>query len=299
MDRLLHNGEFYAAACAFLWAAAVIYFRKGGDLVPPVVLNLFKNTVGFVLLVLSMLLVGVPFFPAERTLPDYLVLLGSGACGIALADSLFFASLNRLGAGRSAIVDCLYSPLVILCAFVYLHEPVGWTLVVAVALIGSAIFIGTWEPATDAPPIARREWLLGIGYGVVAMVLMSAAIVAAKPVITRAEPWWATTVRMAGALPLLLLLGATRRHRPAVKFAFTPGAHWKILMPGALLGAYFALVLWILGFKYASAGVAGVLNQMSTIIVLLLATPFLNEPLTKRKVVAIGMGFAGATLVVI
>ncbi|MBN2359509.1 MAG: EamA family transporter, partial [Deltaproteobacteria bacterium] len=64
-------------------------------------------------------------------------------------------------------------------------------------------------------------------------------------------------------------------------------------------GAYFALVLWILGFKYAAASVAGVINQTSTILVLLLATVFLGEPLTRRKVIAIGMGFAGAVLVIV
>ncbi|MBN2358235.1 MAG: DMT family transporter, partial [Deltaproteobacteria bacterium] len=218
---MLHSGELYAAASAVLWAVAVIYFRKGGDLVPPVVLNLFKNTVGLVLLVLSMLAIGAPLFPAERTAADYLVLLGSGAFGIALADTLFFASLNRLGAGRSAIVDCLYSPLVIGCAFVYLREPVGGTMIAAVILIGSAIFIGTWEPALDAPPLARRELLLGIGYGVLSMVLMASAIVVAKPVIETSELWWATTVRMVGAIPILALLAGSRRYRPAVRRAFT------------------------------------------------------------------------------
>jgi drug/metabolite transporter (DMT)-like permease len=297
MQALSHSGEFYAAACALLWAMAVIFFRKSGDFVSPLVLNLFKAVVGLVLLVASMLVLRVPFFPAERTALDWIALLASGALGIAAADTLFFASLNRLGAGRSAIVDCLYSPLVILFAFLFLREPIGPALVAATVLIGGAILLGTFHAEPAAGAAARRAIAVGVLYGAISMILMAGAIVAAKPAITRADPWWATTVRMAGALPVLVLQASRRPYRGEALAAFRPGPHWKVLMPGAVLGAYVALILWILGFKYTFAGVAGVINQTSTVMVMVLATLFLREPLTWRKASAIAMGFAGAALV--
>jgi len=295
MEKLARSGEFYAAASAVLWAVAVILFRRSGESVSPLALNLFKNTVGLALLAATMLVAGTPLMPPGCGAQDAAVLVLSGVAGIAAADTLFFASLNRLGAGRSAIVDCLYSPLVILCAFAYLGEPVGPPLAGAAALIGGAIFVGTWQPAST---VMRGNGLAeGVAYGALSMLLMSAAIVAAKPVLARADPLWATTVRMAGALPVLALQGALPRHRAEVARAFRPGAHWKAMVPASLVGAYFALVLWVLGFKYASAGTAGVLNQTSTLLVLVLATLFLKEPLTWRRAAAVAMGFAGGALV--
>ncbi len=293
---LAGTGEAYSAASAVLWAVAVVLFRQSGETVAPGALNLFKNSVGLVLLCATMLILGTPLFPKGSTGKDWAVLLASGVVGIAAADTLFFASLNRLGAGRSAIVDCLYSPLVILCAFVYLDEPIGPALAGAAVLIGGAIFVGTWQP--EGPGRPTREMTAGIAYGVVSMALMAASIVVAKPVIERVDPLWATTVRMAGAFPVLMLQGAFPRQRAQVRQAFTPGPHWKAMLPATFVGAYLALIVWVAGFKYAAAGVAGVLNQTSTLLVLFFATVFLREPLSWRRGAAIAMGFAGAVLAV-
>jgi drug/metabolite transporter (DMT)-like permease len=54
---------------------------------------------------------------------------------------------------------------------------------------------------------------------------------------------------------------------------------------------------WLAGFKYSRAGVAALLNQTSTVLIVLLAALFLQEPLTKLKLVAVGMAFAGAAIV--
>jgi len=48
--------------------------------------------------------------------------------------------------------------------------------------------------------------------------------------------------------------------------------------------------------KYAATNVAGVLNQSSTVFVLILATLFLGEPLTLRRVLAIAAGTVAALL---
>ena len=47
----------------------------------------------------------------------------------------------------------------------------------------------------------------------------------------------------------------------------------------------------------ATASVASVLNQTSTLLVPLIAAPTLGEPLTRRKLMAVGLGFLGALVV--
>jgi drug/metabolite transporter (DMT)-like permease len=292
---LLHSGEFSAAFCALVWAFAVILFRRSGESVPPVALNLFKTLVALPLFLLSLPLLGVPLFDGRAS--DWAVLLVSGVLGIAVADSLFFASLNRLGAGRSAIVDCLYSPLVVLCSFVYLDEPLGPGLLVAMGLMAAAILVGAWQPGAPVPAGTRRALHVGVGLGVLAMLSMAVAIVLAKPVIDRVDPWWATTVRLTGGAVVLTVQGALPRHRRSVLAVLRPGPVWRVALPAAFLGNYVALIFWILGFKYAQTTVASVLNQLSTIFILVLATIFLREPLTPRKSAAVAMGVAAGLIV--
>lgn len=300
-------GEVLSAICALFWAVAVLLFKKSGDLVGPVTLNLFKNVVGATLLGVTLLLRPVPLWPAGTPLADVWILLASGCIGIALADSLFLASLNRLGAGRSAIVDCLYSPFVVLCAWFYLSEPVGLSLLVAVALMVSAILLGAWAPDPKheavghvAPGPADAPSLhLGVVMGVGSMFLMAVGIVLAKPVLNRSDPLWATQVRLFGGLTFLVLQTlASRPLRAAAARAFTPGRSWRVLVPAAFVGTYLALILWTAGMTWTTTGVASVLNQLSNVFVLFLAWPFLGERVTWRKAAAIALGLAGGLVVV-
>jgi drug/metabolite transporter (DMT)-like permease len=299
VHRLLSSGEFLSLACAVTWAIAVMFFRKSGEHVAPVALNLFKNSVALGLFLITLPLIGVQFFPADQSMKDWLTLLASGAIGIGVADSLFFASLNRLGASNSAIVDCLYSPFVVLSAWLYLREPVGIAVMVAVLLMAGAILVGTWEPRRSSKKLSRAQIAWAVFLGVVAMALMAIGIVLAKPVLAHANGWWVTTVRLLGGASLLSVHGMTRGHRAQVLGCFRPSRAWFYTIPAAIVGSYVALILWILGMKYTYASVASVLNQTSTVFILILAGLFLKERITFRKVIAIGMAFAGALLVAV
>ena len=47
-------------------------------------------------------------------------------------------------------------------------------------------------------------------------------------------------------------------------------------MPASVIGNYLSMFLWILGFKYALASRAAILNQTHTIFLLILATLLLS-----------------------
>lgn len=128
IEHLPHLGEILALASAGAWAVAVILFRTSGKNVHPVGLNLFKNLFALLLLAAVMPALHRPIFPAA-TLTQTGLLLLSGFLGIAVSDTLFFMSLNILGASLAAIVDCFYSPFVIILSYVFLSERLnGWQL---------------------------------------------------------------------------------------------------------------------------------------------------------------------------
>lgn len=291
------TGEVYSLSCALLWATGVILFRISGQRVSPVALNLFKNSVGLLLLAITLPILGVPYLPTTATTGDWVALAVSGAVGIGVADTLFFASLNRLGAGGSAIVDSLYSPFVILSAFIYLHESIGWNVILSMVLMSAAILIGTWQPARSPRVGDRRATTTGIALGVAGVLLMSLGLVIVKPVLEHANAWWVTTVRLVAGVLFLTIQGALPKHRKQVLAILRPGPAWRVAVPAGIIGCYLAMITWIYGMKLTLASVASVLNQASTLFVVVLAAIFLKERITLRKGVAVAMAFGGAVLV--
>jgi len=292
-----YAGEAYSLLCALAFALGVVLFRRSGRKVPPVALNFFKNTVALVALLPTMLIAGSPLRPAAVNWDGWLLLLGSGIIGIGIADSVFFASLNRLGAGRSAIVDCLYSPIVVLCAALALAEPVGPGLLGGLALMVIAILWGAFKQHGEAKSLDKATLHRGVALGALAMLLMAIGIVMAKPVLDGVDVLWATTVRLVGGTGFLAVQSCLPQHRASVRFAFQPSKLWLTTIPAGLIGSYLAMMLWLAGMKYTQASIASVLNQTSTLIVPLLAAPMLGERLTRRRLEAVLLGFAGAVVV--
>lgn len=321
----LSTGELYALVCAIVWAIAIILFRIGGRQVSPLVLSLFKSSVGLVLFLITLPLLSVAYFPSHATTRDWVVIAASGVLGVGLADALFFASLNRLGATSTAILDSLYSPLVVVAAFLYLSEPISWKILISMLLMALAVILGTSQSAGAAGPKAssnadpkansaanpeatatvretasrnarRNTLLVGIALGLGGLALMAVSIVILKPVLAHHSAWWVASARLVAGLCVLALLVSPRRYRRELVSTLRPSKLWKVLLPAGVIGCYLTMITWILGIQLSLASVASILNQSSTVIVLVLAAVFLHETLTLRKAFAVALAFGGVVL---
>lgn len=287
-------GEFFALGSALAWAFAVVLFRKSGETVSPLALNLFRVSVSSVLFLVTLLLTGKPFF-GQAPIADYGILLLSGFIAIALSDTLFHMCLNRVGAGINAIVDTFYSPFILLFAYFMLGEKLGFPQIVGMAFIVIGILVAT----RVKPPVGvtRGTLVAGILLGIGAMCSLAFGIVLAKPVLERTDLIWATSVRQFGSLMVLVPISLVHSDRRTLFQVFRPQKSWKYSLTGTLMGSYLALIMWVGGMKYIPAGKAGILNQTSTIYILLLATIFLKEAFTLRKAIAVFLALCGVLLV--
>jgi len=284
----------FALLTALSWAIAVVLFKKSGDAIEPLALNLLKNCLGLVLMLVSAVLTGTRAHDASRS--DVLMLLASGAIGIGIADTLLFAGLNRTGATHQAIVETIYSPAVVLFSFFMLGEVLSPVQALGGLCILGAVGIASARPSNPTTNPANQ--LSGFLLGTSSMVLMAFAIVWVKPVLERNDVLFSTGVRLTGGLVALVVMAlTTQRRRSAVRAAFRPQPAWRFALPGAFFGTYLSLICWIAAFKYSDAGVAALLNQTSTLFIVILAAKFLREPLTARVIVAVGLALTGSVIV--
>jgi drug/metabolite transporter (DMT)-like permease len=296
LTSLPHLGETLSVLSALIWAFAIIVFRVVGQRVHALGMNLFKSALGASLFALTLVVSGESFLPA---LPGhhYLLLFLSGLLGIAVADTLLFIALNKLGAELTAIVDCVYVPFVIGLSILFLGERINPVQSAGVGFIVLAVFLITRQKSEAL--ISRRALMAGIGAGVLSMFFSAAGIVLMKPVLNHASLIWASFFRLASGAVFVGLTIAVRPERRAIVKPLRSLKNVRLLVPASFLASYLSLVIWMGGMKFTQASIAAALNQMSTIFIFILAAVFLKERITPLKLAAVVLAFAGAILVAI
>lgn len=289
-------GEFFALACAFSWALAIILFRRADDALPPFELNLFKNLLGFSL-ILPTLFVVEGFQLAAFSAQEIAVTLLSGFLGIAVADTWYLRALSLMGASRTGIVAGLLSPFVILLSILFLGESLrGWQLA-GFALVMGGILLVTWRQnrrEVDASHLSK-----GVFYGIGAVFLMAVGIVMVKEILENRPFMMTAEIRLAGGAGGMLIYMTLRGRYEAVKQNFMKPLPWKLIISGSFLGAYLSMMMWLAGYKLIPASEASVLNETANAWIVLLAWLMLGESIGYRKVAGIMLTSVGVIVMLL
>lgn len=300
-----HLGEICALSAALCWAAALVLFKRSVHQIAPLQLNIFKNVIGLGLLLVTLAgyvvylkITGIGLGGFALSRHELSVLIVSGVVGIAIADTLLFVALDLIGVGLMTIVDCTYAPCVLAFSWLILAETIKPIYLAGAGLIFVGVFMATrHQPPPDR---TRGQLLAGIAVGALAIASVAFGIVYAKPVLPGIPVVWATIVRLVAALvPLSVIAVVWPGRGGGMRALWRPSPIWRAAIPASVLGNYLSLLFWVAGFKYADASINGILNQTSMIFALVFATVFLKEPLTRRKLAAVGLAFSGAFLVVV
>ena len=287
-------GEVLSTLCAIIWALAVILFRKSGEKVHPLALNMFKNSLALILFIPTLWLFGEMIIrPAP--IHVYILLLMSGVIGIGVGDTLLFTALNILGAGLTGIVVCMYSPFIICLSLLFLGESMTILQVVGALTIIIAILIATLKK--ERTRMSRGNLFLAVLYGLLASAAMAIGIVIIKPILESSSILWVTEVRLFGGLVALGLILLLHPARKKILHSLISTKSWTYTISGSLLGTYLAMIIWLGGMKYTQASIASALNQTSTIFIFIFAGIILKEPVDLRRILGIFFAVIGFLLV--
>ncbi len=287
-------GEYFALATAVVWGIAVVLFKKSGESVHPIALNLFKNFLAIALFIPTIYIFGESLF-IKASISDYSLILLSGIMGISLADTFYFIALNSVGAGITAIIACLYSPFIIVLSMIFLDERLAASQLFGAVLIISAVIIATYTK--EKSRYSKSNLIKGVTFGALGTMMNAVAVVMIKPILNASPLVWVSTYRILGGIIGLLIIFIFMKKRKDILSTLKIRGSWGFTITGSFMGAYLSMFLWLAGMKFTLTSIAAALNQTSTIFIYLFAILFLNEKLSFRKVLGVGLAVIGVLLV--
>lgn len=287
------QGDLYAILAGLFWSISVILMRVSGLSIPAFPLTFFKSFVAIIGFVLLSQALREPLLP-ELSASDYTRLAFSALLGISVADTMFVASLRRLGASLQALADCVYAPAMAAVGFLMfgeiltIWEGVGGMLVVSGVVVGLRV----------TPEVAsRRDLFIGVTLAAGAHVIMAVGILLVRDIYREVSVVWVSGFRFLVATFALGMVALCFSNREQLLLLpFQRRDLWKTMIPMALFGPFLATLCWVAGFKYIAAGRAAIYNQLSTVFIIVLAVLFLRERLTWHKALGALLAASGAAL---
>lgn len=289
-------GEFFALSSAFVWALAVVLFRRTNNALPPFETNLFKILLGFALVWPTILLLEGWSLP-EFTLAEIGISVLSGYLGIAVADTWYLRALHMVGASRTGIVSSLLSPFVILLSVLFLGETLSAWQVAGFVLVMLGLLLVSWQ--TNREEIDVEELRKGMAYGIAAVFLMAVGVVMVKQILETRSFMWTVQLRLAGGVAgMLIYIGLRGRFRQVIAQYKKP-LPWALITVASFFGSYLSMIMWLYSYKLIPASISSVLNQSANAWIVLLAWLILHEYIGIRKVYGLLLTTAGVLVMLL
>ena len=293
-------GEILSLGSAITWGISVSLFKIIGNSVSPYILNPLKNTIGTILFILTTLLISDISAVNYLSTNETLILALSGIIGITIADVLFLISLNILGTSRSAIINTIYSPMVIMLAYFILDESLTFADIVGgLMILLSILYLSFNQEKSNISNLNK-----GLIIGILAYSLMALGIIMVKPILNQFSnsiemQLWIIIFRLIPGTLLSYITMSFMMKKKEIVFQLSNKKIWPIILLGSFLGTYVGFAMWVIGMAKTSASIASILNQTSTIFIAFFGWLILKETFSRKMMICFFISIIGAFIIII
>ena len=288
----LNLGDTYAILTAFCWSSAVILFDVSSRKLSSLQMNVIKNFIGVIGFIGTIIILNIPI--PKLVTSDLIILIVSGFLGVAIADLFFLSSLTRLGSGLAAIVSTIYSPAIFLFSFLMFNETISIQAYFGAILVIGGIFISTFKVPTKKD---KNTIIMGVLFGLIAQVLTAYSVLLVKPIMENNSIIVIALIRFSIGLIITAGFLIFKTNISELISTLKNGLTNVTIVSGSILGTFLSVIFWLAGFKYTLAGRAAIYNQLSTVLIMILAVIFLKESMSYKKWIGILLSVSGALLV--
>lgn len=284
-------GSLAALTSAFTWALGSILFRKLGDKVSPLGMNLGKNIIGILYLGVILLLLGIE--PMSNR--EFLLLICSGLLGIALGDTFFFRALIYLGPRLTLLLGTLGPAVTVILAVLFLKERLSLLAWIGIILTMGGVTWVSWERSPREE--IRKNRTSGIRYLLLSILCTSIGIIFAKIGVSSVSALQGLLIRFLGGTIGLTLYGGVSRQLRNWLIPFKDPRLLRFILFTVFIVVFGGFWLFLLGLKYIDASVATILNSTTPLFVLPLAAFILKEKISIREIIGATVAVSGVALI--
>ncbi len=298
-----YAGELAALAAATLWVFSSLFFTIGGRRVGAFAVNRMR-------LVFAVLLVGTAHWliygqPFPTGAPPYRVFwLGlSAIVGLVIGDTLLFQCYVLVGTRIGVLMFVLGPPFGALLSWLFLGESMAPIELVAMALVlGGVLWVVLERQAgMSETPAARRNYALGILFGVLAQLCQQANLVMSKQGLAGGYPALSgVMIRMVtGMIAIWLLAIVQREALHTIRQVRADGRAAGAIFGGAFSGPFLGVWMSMIAVQSSRIGVASTLMALTPVISLPVVHFVLKERISPRAIFGTLVAMSGVALMVL
>lgn len=283
-------GILSALLSACSWAFGTITFERIGKFVPFVGITFLKGVFSIVLMILLLLFTG-GLYPIGLWEFSFLAL--SGIIGITIGDSLFFKSLQDLGAKTQVIFFLLGQILTMILSLLFLGELLSLEQYIGALVLLSGVVVTTWGTQSNHPNKLR-----GIVFGLLSMTCFSVSAIMVKAAISDVPVITATFYRMLFGTMFTLGYGLTSKNFSSWVKPLQDRKLLCLFIFNVIVITYGGFLLSMAAIKFISVALASVLSATEPIFVLLLTFLIMKEKASKRELIGTVITLIGLFLII-
>ena len=306
MNHLISSpyfGIISALLAAFCWSIAVIIFKSASNFLSPLLIVTLKNTIAVFCFITMFMFFEIPLWYDNLNFVDYLKIILSGILGMGVSDLLFIHALSKIGANRVAIINC-FEPAVIYCfsiimlgTYLTILQFIGFLIVII------ALLIISYEK--DDSEIEQAVKNRGMSIQILAVILSSFGIVLIKPILSKinasiASQLWVTFFRLVPGFIFTWLIFLFKKNKLKLLLPLKNKSIAIKIIISSGLGTFIALSFWIIGYaNIQKPPIASIIGQTSVLFIILLSYLFLDEKISKIRIIAMIIALSGVLFIVL
>jgi drug/metabolite transporter (DMT)-like permease len=289
-------GETAALSAAVVWAVATWIYGQFSHQFSAFQLNFIKGSIASALMIVAIAVTGA-YSDIHAIEPQHLWILAlSGVIGIAIGDSAYFASLKRIGANKTLLLEALAPPLSGILALMVLGTQIPILSWFGVVITTMSVTYVVFEPSQSSQ-VDRK----GIAFGLLASACQATGVVISHFALVAGDidPLVGALVRLSVGT-FSVWLGLRWIQKVTVpdmfrKWSAMQQAQKLLLMAAIVVGTFLALWLQQIALKYASPAIAQTLIATSPIFILFIYM-IRGERVTLKQGIGTVLAIVGVSL---
>lgn len=274
---MIYLGIIVALLSAASWAFATVVFDRIGKVVPYVGITFLKGVFSIIFMIVLLIFTGGLHGIGVW---EFSFLALSGVIGISVGDSLFFKSLQDLGAKVQVIFFLLGQIFTMILSLLLLGELLALEQYIGAVILLTGIVIVVWGKQENHPNKMR-----GIICGLLSILCFSVSAIMVKMAIAEVEVVTATFYRMLFGTIFTLGFGVVGKQLPTWIKPLKDKRLFALFILNVLVITYGGFLLSMAAIKFISVSLVSVLGTTEPVFVLLFAFLINKEKITKQEVI--------------